>query len=231
MMRTRLHPGDGLGVDHAVGLRGQGQVQGDVVGGVVELVQRAHHGDPGVVGGGSRDVGIVRDQLHLEAGGAARDFHPDAPQPDDAQRLAAQLAAHQRFLLPLAAAGEGVGPGQVASQCQHHPQCVLGHRHGIGAGRVHDRDALLGGGFQVDVVDAYAGPPDDPQLLGVFQQLGVGMHRRADDEGVRILQLARQLAVQLLMGKHGPARLLLQQVHGGGRDLLGDQDLHGKRRL
>ena len=46
---------------------------------------------------------IVRDQAHAKRPRARAHFLPDAPEPDDAERLAAQLAAGELLLLPDAA--------------------------------------------------------------------------------------------------------------------------------
>ena len=91
-----------------------------------------------------------------------------------------------------------VGAADVAGHRQHQRQSVFGHGDGIGAGSVHHRDALAGGGIKVDVVDANARASDHPQLVGMFEKLGIDLHRRADDERVRRLQLRRQLAVELV---------------------------------
>ena len=109
---------------------------------------------------------------------------------------------------------EFIGAADVASHSQHQRQGVLGHGNGIGAGSVHHRDAFAGGGIQVNVVHAHAGAPDDPQLVGMLQELGVHLHRRADDERIGRLQLGGQLAVELIRCDYGPARLT-QQIHCG----------------
>ena len=92
--RALFHLADGLGVDQTGALRGERQVQGEVIGGGEHVIQRgkldfrlARH-----LGG---DEGIVRQHFHAEHARPPRHFHADAPQPDDAQRLAAQLGALQ----------------------------------------------------------------------------------------------------------------------------------------
>ena len=67
--------------------------------------------------------------------------------------------------------------------------------------------------IEINVVHAYSGPPDHPQLFRMLQQLGIGLHRRAHNERIRRFQLLLKLAVQLIRGKHSPA-WLLQLRHG-----------------
>ena len=52
------------------------------------------------------------------------------------------------------------------------------------AGRVHHHDALLGGGVDVDVVDADAGAADDPEVGGGGDDLGGDRRAAADDQPV-----------------------------------------------
>ena len=67
--------------------------------------------------------------------------------------------------------------------------------------------------IEVDVVYAYSGPPDHPQLFRMLQQLGIRLHRGAHNERVRRFQLLLKLAVQLIRRKHSPA-WFLQLLHG-----------------
>ena len=140
----------------------------------------------------------MRDNFHPEGPCPPRHFHADSSQAHDAQGLAPQFGALKRFLLPLPGMHQFVRAADVAGHRQHERQRVLGHGDGIGAGSVHHRNALAGGGIQIDVIDAHAGAPDDPQLTGMFQQIGVHLHRRANDERVGRLQLRRQLALDLI---------------------------------
>ena len=85
-----LHGGQGFGVDDALGLRGEADVQGEIIGGSEELV----HGDEAdavFAGHGGGDKGIAADDFEAETAGAARYFKPDAAEAEDAECLAAQL--------------------------------------------------------------------------------------------------------------------------------------------
>ena len=128
---------------------------------------------------------------HPEGPRPARDFHADPAQADDAQRLAAQLGALQRFLLPLTGMGQVIGAAQMARHGQHHGQGVFGHRHGVRPGRIHHRNTLTGGGFELDIVHADARPPNHAQFARLGQQAGIHLHRRPHDQRIRGLQLRR----------------------------------------
>ena len=78
----------------------------------------------------------------------------------------------------------GVGCGDFAGQRHHQRQGVLGGRERGGLGGVHHQDALGGGGFEIDVVHAHAGPGDGLELAGVVQNFGGDFRARADDQRI-----------------------------------------------
>ena len=166
-------------------------MQGDVVRLGEQLVERRQR-DVQLLREAGRDVGIVRDDLHAEGEGAAGNFDADAAQSDDAQGLAAKLAALQRLLFPLAGMHGGVGPRELTRQGQHESERVLGDRYGIAAGRVHHHDAALGGGVEIDVVDAHAGASDDAQLGRLVHHGCIDEGRRAHQNGVGIRSVPRR---------------------------------------
>ena len=63
-----LHDGDGGGVDEAFGLGGEAYVEGEVVGGLEDLVD-GDEGDVVLTGDDGGDEGVVADEVHAEAGG------------------------------------------------------------------------------------------------------------------------------------------------------------------
>ena len=87
-------------VDEAFGLGGEADVEGEVVGGLEDLVD-GDEGDVVLAGDDGGDEGVVADEVHAEAGGAAGDFEADAAEADDAEGLAAELGALEGFFLPL----------------------------------------------------------------------------------------------------------------------------------
>ncbi len=180
-----LHDGDRGGVDHALGLGGEADVEGEVVG-LLEDVVDGDEGDVVLAGDDGRDEGVVADELHAEAAGATGDFEADAAEADDAECLAAELPGPEGIFLPLGLMHGGVGAGDGAGHGDHEAEGELGDGDGVGAGGVHDDDAAVGGGVGVDVVDAYSGAADDAELGGGLKELGVGLDGGADDEGVGV---------------------------------------------
>ena len=158
-----------------------------------------------------RDVRIVGDDLHAEGQSAARDFDADAAESDDAERLAAKLGALQRLLLPLAGLHGGVSAHQdERASRQHESEGVLGDGNSIAAGRIHHHDAALGGGVEIDVVDAHAGAPDDAQLGSLVHHGRVDEGRRANHDGIGIGQFAGE---RLFVGRnHGPIAVFAENL-------------------
>ena len=103
----------------------------------------------------------------------------DAAEGDEAQRLTQQARHLEELRPPLgpaALAHHAVlldGPAMGGEQ-QHHG--VVGHLLDEGVGAVGDGNALLGGGGDVDVVDADAAERDEAALLQGLDHLRVELH-------------------------------------------------------
>src|SRR6201999_1541116 len=110
------------------------------------------------------DVGVVGDDLHTERGHALRDQRADAAEADDAEGLLGELDARVLAALPLAVLQRGVGLRDVACGRQQQTAGQLGGGDDVRGGGVDDHHAGLGGGGDVDVVEADAGSCDDLQL-------------------------------------------------------------------
>ena len=134
-------------------------------------------------------VRIVRHDTHLEGLGPLDHFAADAAQADDAERLAAQLIAHELLLFPLAGAGGGAGLRDAARHGEHEGEGVLGDRDGVAAGCIHDQHAGFGGGVEIDVIHPHAGAPDDAQFRRLFQHRGVHLHGAAHQQRVGFRQV------------------------------------------
>ena len=122
----------------------------------------------------------------------------------------------------------GVGGGDEAGDGHEERDGLLGGADGVAAGRVHDDDALAGGGGDVDVVHADAGAGDGPELAGVFEQVGGDRGAAADDDAVGGLEGGLEFGaletLALVEFKAG----LAQQVEAGGFQLVADEDAwHG----
>ena len=62
----------------------------------------------------------------------------------------------------------------------------LGGRDSVARGGVHHDDATFGGGFDVDVVDTYAGTADADQALGGGEDFTGDLGLGADQDGVHV---------------------------------------------
>ena len=60
---------------------------------------------------------------------------------------------------------------------------MLRSGYGVSAGRVHDHDAALCGGIDIDIVDTHAGAPDRLQFLGDSDDIGADLRLASDNEG------------------------------------------------
>src|SRR5271155_5634939 len=77
----------------------EADVEREEVGGFEDLV----NGDKSYVvfaGDDGSDKGVVADEVHAKAGGAAGDFETNAAKTDDAESFAAEFGALQGFFLP-----------------------------------------------------------------------------------------------------------------------------------
>jgi len=180
-----FHLGDRAAVDDGAGRIGQGRVEGDEVGAGVELVELDLF-DAERLGPLGREVGIVSRDFHVQADRAVGDDRADIAAADDAEALAVELDPHEARLLPLAGVGRGVGGADLARDREQERDRVLGGGDGVAERGVHDHDALLGRGGDVDVVDADAGAADDAKPARTAEDLGRHLGRRAHREAVII---------------------------------------------
>ncbi len=108
---------------------------------------------------------------------------------------------------------------------------MLGGRDGIAERRVHDDDAARGRCRNIDVVDADAGPADDLQAFGAFQDLRRNLGCRADGEAIVIADNGGKLV--LVLAERGLEidldAAILEDLHGGGRQSVGNENFgHGR---
>ena len=104
------------------------------------------------------DQGVVCDHVHAESGGFFGDGASDASEAEYAECGAAG-AVHglvEGYVCPAAAFDFGVVLSEAAVECEDHADCVVGDFVHAVVGDVCDDDAELGGGWDVDVVDADA---------------------------------------------------------------------------
>ena len=87
---------------------------------------------------------------------------------------------------------------KMARHREHYADGLFSDSDCVRSRRIHHRNTRAGSGFQVDIVHADPGTPNDPQFLGVLQQIAIHLHGRTDDQRIRGLQLRREISVQLL---------------------------------
>ena len=173
---------------------GERGVEGDDVGAGQELVELDLL-DVEVARTGLGEVGVVGDDPHLQPLRAVGDDRADIAAADQAQGLAHELDAHEAGLLPFAGPGRAVGRGDLAAQGQHQRDRVLGRGDRVAEGRVHHHDPALGGGVDVDIVDADPGAADDLEAGGYGQHLGRDLGRGAHGEPVIVADNGDQLVL------------------------------------
>jgi len=106
---------------------------------------------------------------------------------------------------------------------------VLGGGDRIAERRVHHDDALRGRGRNIDIVDADAGAADHLQVFRLFEDLRRSLSSRADREAVEV---ADQLGELVLVGAELRLEVnldaaILEDLHGGGRESIGDENARG----
>ena len=189
--------------ENILGLLRERRVHGDEVGPRQHLVERRllHAKLGGALVAQER---IVGHDAHLEADGALRHDRADVAAADQAQRLEAELGAHEAVLFPLAGLRRGIGLGHLAGDREHQRDGVLGRGDGVAERRVHHHDAVGGGGLDVDIVDADAGAAHDLELLGFRQHLGRDLGRRpygqplvVADDGAQLGGLQARLEIDV----------------------------------
>ena len=213
--------GELLGADQTGGLRGLRQVHAHEVGLGEERVEvdqpNAH-----LRGTAGLHVGVVGDHVHAERAQPLGDQHADPPEADDADGLLVELDAGVLRPLPLAVAQCGVGRADVAGRGEHQRDRELGGGDDVRGGRVDDHHTALGGGPDVDVVQADPGARDDLELLGRGQRLGVDLGGRPDQHGVDVRDRREQLcAVGAVAGPDLEVRA--ERLDGGRAEFFGDE--------
>ena len=85
---------------------------------------------------------VVGHHAHLEADGALGDDRADVAASDQAQRLEAELGAHELVLFPLAGLRAGIGLRHLTGDGEHQRDGVFRRGDGVAERRVHDDDAV-----------------------------------------------------------------------------------------
>ena len=115
------------------------------------------------------------------------------PRPMTPSVLSASSTPSHLRALPAAGLQGGVGLGHVAGLGQQQRHRVLGGREDVRLRGVDHHHAAVGGGLDVDVVEADAGPADDDEVGAGGEHLGGDVGGGADDQGVGALDRLEQL--------------------------------------
>ena len=167
-----------------------------------------------------RDERVVRDDAHLEPERAARDLLADAPEAEDAERLARELEAAVARALPAALLERRVGLRDVPREREQEADRVLGGGDDRRLGRVRDDDPAARRRLDVDVVDADPRAADHLQPVGLLDQRRVELRRGADDDRVVVADRLGEVAVRV----HVDVEALAKQLEPGLGDRLADED-------
>jgi hypothetical protein len=167
-------------------------------------------------------AGVVDQQLDIEAPQPGRHTPADVPVPDEADGRSGELPRRvDAGAVPTAGADIPVEQGDAPQQRQHQPDGVVGDRVLVGPGRRGYLHAPLGGGVEVDRIDADADPGDDPQVDRGAQHAGgerVSGDDGAHDTDQQVAQLVRAPGAQL----RGQAELEPRRHERAAEGLVGD---------
>ena len=187
-----LHLGELCRADHELGLRGLGDMHGDNVGVLQEVLK-------GVnllcVAEAELLLGIEEDYLEAEGLGDNADLGSDVAVADDAEGLAPGLKAACGVLLPYAAVAVGILLRNAAEQHEVLAGDKLGYASGVGERSVEHRDAVAGRGLEIHLVGADAEAADGAELLGGVKHVIGKMSAGTDADEMNILDLLDELIV------------------------------------
>ena len=216
-----LHLPEGVGTEHADRFRGLGHVDGDEVGLRQQFIQ-GHQLNAKLGCAGRGDVGVVGQDLGVEALEPRRDECADAAEADDADLLLEELNARVLGALPLAVLQRSAGLRNVAGQAQDVADREFCGGDDVRGRGVDHHHAGLRGGLDVHVVQADAGTGDDLEVLGRGDGFGVHLRGRADQDGVDVGDGGEQLGT---VGAVGLAdfKVRAEGLDGGGRKFLGEE--------
>ncbi len=203
----------------------------DEVGFRVEVVDFLDEFDLEGFGAGESDIGVEGEDAHTEGIGAAGDFGADAAHAEDAEGFLVEFDAGVLFPVPFAGFHGAVGLGDIPGEGHEHGESEFGGGYGISAGGIHDHDAVLGSGFDVDIIDADAGAADDLEVGGGFDDCAGDFGFGADDEGGYVLEEGQQFCFRQAFGEDGDfeLRAFLESGNTFRRDGVADENVHNQK--
>ena len=220
---TLLGFGKQLGIEHAGGFLGLGQVDGDEVGATHEVLQVVHQFHAQLCGAGCVRVRIVGDDVGLESCQALRKQLADVAEADDADGLVQDLHTIEGGTLPLSIAQGLVCGRDLTSGGEQQGHSVLTRGVDVGGRSVGHHHATGGGGFDVHVVQTHACAAHDLQLGCGFQNLGINLGGGTHEERIGIHHCLEQLGTVRTIY---PAHLngISKGIDSGLGKLIGNQN-------
>ena len=204
-------------------LVGQGRVERNEVGSREQCVEFDLL-DPDLDRALGRQEGVEGDDFHAQADGARGDDGADVARPDQSQRLAGDLDAHEAVLGPLAGLGALIGLGDLPRQREHHRDGVLGGGDRIAEGGVHHHHALGAGGGNIDIIHPDAGAADHLEVARGGEDVGGDLGRTADCEAVVPADAGLELLGRLAGDDIDIAAALAKDARGVLVHLVGNED-------
>ena len=182
------------GRDHSLGLRRQGDVEGNKVGPSQTILQVVHLFDPELLHSFPGYKAIIGHDVHIKRLGPFGDCFSDPAQADDQQVLFKYL--HRASVLtavPGICSDTAVIDSKAAAQRQDKHDGMLGHRQVIGVRNIQDTDPVGSGLFDVDVVKTHAVHSDHLQgRHGVHDLFGDGLAADHDPLDLMLVHTADQ---------------------------------------
>ena len=157
----------------------------------VEVDQPGARGTRGCLG----REGIMRDDIHPKTARAARHLAANAADPDQAERLPAELAADEFRACPFAGADAAVGIDHASQESQRERDGVFRRRDDVSERRVHDVDAARCCRGHVDVVHADPRASNDHEALRRIKDRRGHLGLAAHDETVDIGDERREIGL------------------------------------
>ena len=171
-------------------------------------------------------AGVGVDNVDVAAATKRGVVVANAPEPDDADRLAGDLDAPVAAAVPGPLLQSGVRLGDVPRLREQEGHRVLRRRDDVRLRRVHDHHAPTGGGLDVDVVEPDARTGDDPQVA--TRREHVRSHARLGTDHERVVRrdlLGERAGCEVLPDVD--LEVLAQQVETSFGEGLRHEDPHG----
>ena len=178
------------------------------------------------------DLGdVVVEDLHAHRLGEHRELRADVAVADDAERLAADLAAALRALAPAARVEDAVALERAAHEHDDLADRELDHAARVRVRRVEDGDATRGGGGEVDLLGADAEAADREEAVRGGEGGGRHAGLRADAEERDALERAGEFGLGQRVGDRlDLVAFVREHVRGVGVDVLEEERDHARLR-